>query len=1129
MLNSCKNGAWILDALLALAILGEPLSPMSDSRAKGLHYTVKDRRSGYACLICGLAGDIRMIRSEECLPGKVSPERMDMDPTTKSIHRQTQIEFDEKVAREMAKELEQLQAQAVELEQMKILHDLEMEELQLEGLFQQQRALKLHEAATSAAAHKVAPPKSPEVAAPKSTEVAAPKSTEVTAPRSTEVAATTSTEVAAPRSTEVAAPKSTEVAAPRSTEVAAPKSTEVAAPKSTEVAAPKSTEVAAPKSTEVATTESTEVEAPESTEVTAPESTEVTAPESTEVAKPKVEATMLVSASMDNMETQPMLLDINPPLASTSASIDKATVPADEAPAEVEPCPVKTLPAISPADQTKKSGAVANPKSRAKGKRPQSDDDADDDEHDSDACSSGGKTKGRGRGRGRGRGGRGRGRGRASTQPVHSPRNSSTKRAADKDEPKKESKAKQVADKDEPKKESKAKAKIAEEPAPAAKARAKAKAKSKAKAKASPKTSKGGGAKKDPEQEVAPKAAPKKPRLSEEEEKKRKSRKSVAYHKAKTEAMRTENGYSVASYDKTRGHPMDFCSNCGFVLPSRHIDKSGKSCFRGNKAELKQSGIPDSWSLVMESFVKEMQAAKARIASLQSALSRPASTLVDEPAVPGAPATAVSLPGNPCDVAGKVVRNLGSFHVSSQDAQRDPLYHADSDRTLMLPGTPPAKSKASPTKPMMSVSLKKGKGTGDAKTPSRGRSSDGHRSRRHHSHRRHHEHSSSKHGSSCRKKLLSSPAHDDEGSSDDKKSTASSAVRKKLHQLLKQNGDFKAMELQVKKVHKEEEARLILNDNFEMLDETGEEVVLSGSMELEDESGWLLEGGLPSINGPVNEIMNHPSASSGAGHEAVVAGSAASFKMVFPTLAQNSSPVTILASFVDVCGRKIDQSEELHGQIKNMVDDMKKAYQLLTTKQAESVTTAPDKPSFNDELLRTFADVTKKDVMMNNFLLRAKPMVKSVKLAKTPGGGKPKKEKKEKKAKKEKGAPKSAPKSNKRAKTVIWVETMHIRKLMVSTGGDDDLSDFDDDLAQELFMGFANGADSARRVVRLACVADTKLRRHSFTSRLLYTVVPSELYASNTIDKLHEAMVRDMRTLYYDGIEAAWLHLFAVI
>ena len=91
-----------------------------------------------------------MIRSEECLPGKVPSERMDMSPTTREIMKETQVEADEKMALEMARELEQLQAEAVKLEQMKVLHDLEMEELELQPLLQQQRALTLSQAAASA-------------------------------------------------------------------------------------------------------------------------------------------------------------------------------------------------------------------------------------------------------------------------------------------------------------------------------------------------------------------------------------------------------------------------------------------------------------------------------------------------------------------------------------------------------------------------------------------------------------------------------------------------------------------------------------------------------------------------------------------------------------------------------------------------------------------------------------------------------------------------------------------------------------------------------------------------------------------------------------------------------------------
>ncbi|CAE7666315.1 unnamed protein product [Symbiodinium sp. CCMP2592] len=46
----------------------------------------------------------------------------------------------------------------------------------------------------------------------------------------------------------------------------------------------------------------------------------------------------------------------------------------------------------------------------------------------------------------------------------------------------------------------------------------------------------------------------------------------------------------------------------------------------------------------------------------------------------------------------------------------------------------------------------------------------------------------------------------------------------------------------------------------------------------------------------------------------------------------------------------------------------------------------------------------------------------------------------------------------------------------------------------------------------------TNMSGHSFTSRLLYTVVPAQMYASNTIDKLNEAMAADVRSAYFDGI-----------
>ena len=40
--------------------------------------------------------------------------------------------------------------------------------------------------------------------------------------------------------------------------------------------------------------------------------------------------------------------------------------------------------------------------------------------------------------------------------------------------------------------------------------------------------------------------------------------------------------------------------------------------------------------------------------------------------------------------------------------------------------------------------------------------------------------------------------------------------------------------VRVNEVHQEEEAKLILNDSFELVNETGSEINMSGSMEVED-------------------------------------------------------------------------------------------------------------------------------------------------------------------------------------------------------------------------------------------------------------------------------------------------------
>ncbi|CAE6962681.1 unnamed protein product, partial [Symbiodinium sp. CCMP2456] len=527
---------------------------------------------------------------------------MDMSPTTKSIMQQTQVEADEKIALEMARELEQLQAEAVKLEQMKILQDLEMEELELQSLLQQQKAVSLHQAAASAG---LIVPKDDKVScAPKGLGVVATAvvNTKATSLENSEVQAT------AAASPEVqAAAVNPEV---RATAAVNPDAVLATTAVNPEVLA-------------------TKAENPPEVPATAAVNPEVQA----SVAKVELGAAPASAAiaSIDNLETQPMELA---PIAATMCDMpSKAEDSAEPLP---EPssgkdgapstCPVKRLPAISPADQSKMAGVA--PKKRARAKKPQSSDDDGDEGGDSDpsagACSSGGTGY-------KGKGGRGRG----ASKAASSPRKASSKREHEDGET------------------------------------------------GAPSKKKDGEAKKTEEESKPKKQVP------SDEEKKRRSRKSVAYHKAKVTTLREggclvahlallpkqkagefaptfkvllirwmtnmaieprfqlfdlfcgqgnlskywkEAGYPVASYDKNFGPHMDMNTNSGFVLVlllmlvlgmhatfllEQHIDKSGKPRFTGKSQELKQSGI------------YTLEFAKSLLAVYEAWLARPGMPLSD--------------------------------------------------------------------------------------------------------------------------------------------------------------------------------------------------------------------------------------------------------------------------------------------------------------------------------------------------------------------------------------------------------------------------------------------------------------------------------------------------------------------
>ena len=123
------------------------LSPESDARAKGLHYTVKERRHGYECLICGKLGDIAKIRASPCVPPTTPTPSLNAVCEKSWEAQQMQIENDQR----LAQELHDLQVEEENLTQLLLLQQLENEEKVLQELLKQQESLAVAEAYAAAA------------------------------------------------------------------------------------------------------------------------------------------------------------------------------------------------------------------------------------------------------------------------------------------------------------------------------------------------------------------------------------------------------------------------------------------------------------------------------------------------------------------------------------------------------------------------------------------------------------------------------------------------------------------------------------------------------------------------------------------------------------------------------------------------------------------------------------------------------------------------------------------------------------------------------------------------------------------------------------------------------------------
>ncbi|CAE7389453.1 unnamed protein product [Symbiodinium sp. CCMP2592] len=136
------------------------VSPMSQCKARGIHYMVKDKVNGFACLLCGLTGQLVELQAspcgsspsavpspaESCTPkgfekraGSSSYVDHEHERALAKTRRALQEENDLKMAREL-QELEQMEH---ELTQQALLEQLEVEELELQSLMNQVRAEEL--------------------------------------------------------------------------------------------------------------------------------------------------------------------------------------------------------------------------------------------------------------------------------------------------------------------------------------------------------------------------------------------------------------------------------------------------------------------------------------------------------------------------------------------------------------------------------------------------------------------------------------------------------------------------------------------------------------------------------------------------------------------------------------------------------------------------------------------------------------------------------------------------------------------------------------------------------------------------------------------------------------------------
>ncbi|CAK9094983.1 unnamed protein product [Durusdinium trenchii] len=184
----------------------------------------------------------------------------------------------------------------------------------------------------------------------------------------------------------------------------------------------------------------------------------------------------------------------------------------------------------------------------------------------------------------------------------------------------------------------------------------------------------------------------------------------------------------------------------------------------------------------------------------------------------------------------------------------------------------------------------------------------------------------------------------------------------------KQNGLW-----QINPVHGEEEASLVIERLFQVEEQQCETTTQSGSFETQDPNGNFL----------TQEVAVEDAFKTTDGGDGVVTeGSGASFRLAFPRIQQNQSPLAIVPAFLDCMAKKMEHASKeqdwsnlqvdqwMATKIEEYAQDLSKKFDALSALQGEALTKNLD--SQHTELKQQFAEITKTDVALNNILVRAR-------------------------------------------------------------------------------------------------------------------------------------------------------------